>query len=97
MGDDKNLPYLTARIKKEVNALKGKRVVFTEIRGQSRTQYKGTLTGIFDRVGTITLDEDLYIYDTYAFNYSHLLLKEGTLKPWHKETDKEYLLLKQNN
>lgn len=96
MDEDKHLPHLIARVKKEVRTMEGKRVVFTEIRGQGRTEYKGVLTGVFDKLGTITLDEDLHNYKTYAFNYTHLLLGEGTLKPWHKETDKEYVLMQEN-
>lgn len=92
MTTDKSLPFLTARIKKKVSEFEGKEVVFTEIRGQSRTQFKGILTGVYDRLATISLDQDIHNYDTYAFNYSHLLMGEGTLRTWDKELDRDTFL-----
>lgn len=92
--EDRHLPHLIAHIKNNVREYEGKQVQFTEIRGRTRIAYKGVLTGVFDKIATITLDPEVHGYDTYAFSYVHLLLGEGNLSVWDKENDENLELTK---
>lgn len=85
--EDKHLPHLIAYVKGNVRKLEGQQVIYTEIRGRTRILYKGVLTGVYDKLGTISLDKDVHNYDSYSFNYTHLLLGEGALMLWDKEND----------
>lgn len=79
-------------IKDEVMALKGKPVVYAERRGSKQIKHRGILAGVYDSVGVITLDEELYNYDSFSFSYAYLLTGEGTLKLWDKEIDSDIIL-----